>query len=73
MEIWIYERHVDNLWETCGGFEGIISCNNSKLVESVWENNGSIIMRCLYSSQRISCIKESALSLFVILDYLRIS
>ena len=53
---------MENLWETCGGFEEIISCNNSKLVESGRENNGSVIMRLLSPSQRNSCIKESALS-----------
>ena len=55
---------MENLWETCGGFEGIVSCNNRKLVESGWENNGSVIRRWLSPSQRNWCIKESALSSF---------
>ena len=35
------------MWEMCGGFEGIISYNNGKVVESGWENSGSVIMRLL--------------------------
>ena len=66
MEIWLAYLILD-LWETCGGFEGIISCNNRKFIESGWENDGSVIMRWLSPSQRNSSIKESALSSFVIL------
>ena len=38
----LVERHVENLWKICGVFEGIISCNNRKVVEwivdlSLWD------------------------------------
>ena len=38
----LVERHVENLWEICRGFEGIISCNNKNVVEwivdlSLWD------------------------------------
>ena len=36
------------MWEMCGGFEGIISCNNGKVVESDWENSGFVIMTFMY-------------------------
>ena len=36
------------MWEMCGGFEGIISCNNGKVVESGWDNSGSFIMTLMY-------------------------
>ena len=31
------------MWEMCGGFEGIMSCNNGKVVESGWEWYGYLL------------------------------
>ena len=46
------------MWEMCGGFEGIISCNNGKVVESGWENSGSIIVTLLYYLQDFHVYKR---------------
>ena len=46
MEIWMAYL-IQDLWEMCGGFEGIIFCNNGKVVESGWENSGSVVMTLL--------------------------
>ena len=59
MEIWL--RDMENLRKICGGFEGIISCNNRKLVEWLGEWWISHYEMVIFLSKKFVYKKECSL------------